>query len=60
MNEKNKKPRGEERKDRDLHLRATKSQMEFLEMLSYESEKTKTDLIFTALKFWHSCKKGSF
>lgn len=58
--QKTKNTRGEERKDQNLHLRATKSQMEFLDILSYENEKTKTDMIFTALEFWHRCKKGSY
>ena len=54
------KPRGEERKDRDLHMRLTKSQSDFIEMLSYEHEKTKTDIIMRALEFYHNCEKGSF
>lgn len=60
MEEKKKKKRGEERKDQDLHLRATKSQMQFLDMLSYEHDKSKTDMIWKALEFYHNFNKGSF
>ena len=38
-----------ERKDRDLHIRLTRSQMDFIEMVSYENDKTKTDMILKAL-----------
>ena len=55
-----KRPRGEERKNRDLHLRATKTQMDFLEMLSYENEKSKTEMVWKALEFYYNCNKRSF
>lgn len=56
----NKKPRGEERKDQNLHIRATKSEMEFLDMACYELDKSKTDVIWKALKFYYNYTKGSF
>lgn len=55
-----KKKRGEEPKNCNVHIRATKSQMDFLEMLSYESDKSKTDIIWKALEFWHNYNKTSF
>ena len=55
-----KKRRDKERKDQDLHLRATRSQMQFLDMLSYENEKTKTEMIWKALEFYHNCNKAGF
>lgn len=61
MNEKrNRKPRGEEKRNHNLHIRATKSQIDFLDMLSYENEKTKTDIIWKALEFWYNCNKKGF
>ena len=55
-----KKKRGEEPKNCNVHIRATKSQMDFLEMLSYESDKSKTDIIWKALEFWNNYNKTSF
>ena len=55
-----KKKVDEDPKNCNIHIRATKSQMDFLEMLSYESEKSKTDIIWRALEFWHNCNKASF
>ena len=57
---KTKRPRGEERRNRDLHLRATKTQMEFLEMMSYENEKSKTEMVWKALEFYYNYNKRSF
>ena len=57
---KTRKPRGEERKNCNLHLRATRTQMEFLDMMCYEKEKTKTEMIWKALEFYHNYSKGSF
>ena len=54
------KPRGDERRDQDLHVRATKTQLDFLEILSYESEKSKTDIVWEALDYWYRNKKGRF
>lgn len=51
MNKKKvKRPRGEEPKDCNLHIRCTKSQVDLLDMLSCKHEKSKTDLIWEALK----------
>ena len=60
MKEKKKRPRGEEKMDKNLHIRATKTQMEFLEMLSYENEKSKTEMVWKALEFYYNCNKKSF
>ena len=57
---KKRKPRDKERKDQDLHLRATKTQMQFLEMMSYENDKSKTEMIWKALEFYHRCNKKGF
>lgn len=57
---KERKPRDKERKDQDLHLRATKTQMQFLEMMSYENDKSKTEMIWKALEFYHRCNKKGF
>ena len=55
-----KKKRGEEPKNHNIHIRATKSQADFLEMLSYEIDKSKTNIIWKALEFWHNYNKTSF
>lgn len=52
--------RSREKKSHDLHIRGTKTQLDFLDILSYESDKTKTDLVWEALDFWYKNKKGSF
>jgi hypothetical protein len=59
-NDKVKKKRGDERKDHNLHIRGTKSQIGFLDILSYEADKTKTEVIWEALDFWYHNKKGVF
>lgn len=59
MGEKKSLVRSGERKSQNLHIRATKAQVDLLEMLSYENEKTKTDMIWKALEFYHNFKKGS-
>lgn len=51
--------REREKKDQNLHIRLTKSQMDFIEMMSYENDKSKTDMILKALEFYHNFKKGS-
>lgn len=50
--------REREKKDQNLHIRLTKSQMDFIEMMSYENDKSKTDMILKALEFYHNFKKG--
>ena len=49
-----------DRKDQNLHIRLTKSQLDFIEMVSYENDKTKTDMIMKAMEFYHNFKKGGF
>ena len=49
-----------EKKDQNLHIRLTKSQMDFIEMVSYEDDKTKTDMILKAVEVYHNLKKGGF
>ena len=56
----NEQVKDKEKKDQNLHIRLTKSQMDFIEMLSYENDKSKTDMILKALEFYHNCKKGGF
>lgn len=56
----NEKPIIKERKDQNLHIRLTKSELDFIEMLSYENDKSKTDMILKALKFYHNFNKGGF
>lgn len=51
--------REREKKDQNLHIRLTKSQMDFIEMMSYENDKSKTDMILKAIEFYHNFKKGS-
>ena len=53
-----KKRRGDERKDQDVHMRFTKSQLNMLEMLSYEEDKTRTDTVVKALTWYSNFKKG--
>ena len=53
-----KRTRGSERKDQDLHMRFTKSQMDLLEMLSYEEEKNRTDTVVKALTWYSNFKKA--
>ena len=52
--------RVKEKKDQNLHIRLTKSQLDFIEMVSYENDKNKTDMIMKAIEFYHNCKKGGF
>lgn len=41
-------------KDHDIHIRVTESQMEFLENVSYLNNRTKSDMIWKALEFYHN------
>lgn len=52
------KKRGDERKDRELHMRLTKTQLDLLEMLSYEEDKSKTDTVVKALTWYSNFKKA--
>jgi uncharacterized protein (DUF1778 family) len=49
-----------EKKDQQLHIRITKSQRDFLDMLSYENDKSRTDMVWRALEFYHNYHKGTF
>ena len=46
--------KSKEKKDHNLHLRGTKSQMELLDIMSYEFDKTKTDMVWKALEFYRN------
>ena len=54
---KNKRSQDKEKKDQNLHLRGTKSQMELLDIMSYEYDKTKTDMVWKALEFYRKLNK---
>lgn len=60
MNKKHNLDGQTEIKKENIHIRATRSQKEFLDMLCYETEKNKTDMIFKALEFYYNCNKSSF
>lgn len=57
---KTRKPRGEEHKNQEIHIRMTRSQLDLLELLCYEDEKTKTDMIVKALTYYSNLKNGRF
>ena len=50
--------RGKERKDREVHMRFTKAEVDLLDMLSYEEDRTKTDTVVKALTWYANFKKG--
>jgi hypothetical protein len=58
--ERKRKKRGDEPRDQELHIRMTKSELDLLEMVSYASEDSKTDVIRKALLLYANTKKGSF
>lgn len=53
------KSSGKERKDQEFHMRMTKSNLDILDMLSYEEEKTKSEVVTKALTFYYNFKYGS-
>ena len=55
-----KKNREKERRDQEYHLRMTKSEMDLLDMLSYEEDRSKTETFVKALKFYANYRKGVF
>lgn len=59
MSEKKRK-RGDERKDQEIHLRITKSELAELEVASYATEESKSDIVRKALKMYLSGIKGSY
>ena len=52
--------RDRERKDQELHMRMTKTQMNLLDILSYENDKTKTDMVVKAIEFYYNYNKKGF
>jgi hypothetical protein len=48
-----------ERKDQEFHMRMTKSHLDILDMLSYEEDKTKSEVVTKALTFYYNFKYGS-
>lgn len=57
---KTKKKRNKERADQGLFIRMTKSDMEALDMASYEGEESKSDIVRKALKMYISARKSRF
>ena len=55
-----KKTRDKERKDQGFFLRMTKSDMDALEMASYESEESKSDIMRKAFKMYLSAIRGHY
>jgi hypothetical protein len=53
-----KKRRDDEKRELDVHMRLTKSEMSMLDMLSYEEDKTRTGTVVKALTWYLKFKKG--
>lgn len=49
-----------ERKNKDLHLKMTNSQMNLLNEMCFENDETKTNMVLAALKFYNNFLKGKF
>ena len=49
-----------ERRDQDMHLRMTKTEMAEIEMASYEKDMHKSDIVRNAIKMYISGLKGSY
>jgi hypothetical protein len=60
MREKRKRPRGEEKRDQEVHFRITKTELNDLEMASYALDESKTEIFRKALKMYISGIKGSY
>ena len=58
--EKKRKKRNTEKSDRGLYIRMTRSEMQALDMASYEGEETKSDIVRKALKMYISARKSRF
>lgn len=58
--EKKRKKRNKEKSDRGLYVRMTRSEMEALDMASYEGEESKSDIVRKALKMYISARKSRF
>ena len=55
-----KKKRDKERKDQAFYIRMTKSEMSALELASYETDDSKSDIVRKALKNYLAILKGPF
>lgn len=60
MNERDRKLRSRKRKDQEIHFRLTKEELESLEMASYVTDKSKSDILRTGLQLFLSGIKGSY
>lgn len=60
VEKKRKRIREEEPKDRGFYLRMSKTDMDALEMASYESEESKSDIMRKAFKMYLSARRGRF
>ena len=49
-----------ERRDQDIHLRMTKTEMAEIEIASYEKDMSKSDIVRKAIKMYISGLKGSY
>ena len=58
--EKKRRKRNTEKSDQALYIRMTKSEMDALDMASYEGEETKSDIVRKALKMYISARKSRF
>ena len=58
--EKKRRKRNTEKSDQGLYVRMTKSEMEALDMASYEGEESKSDIVRKALKMYISARKSRF
>ena len=58
--EKKRRKRNTEKSDQGLYIRMTKSEMEALDMASYEGDESKSDIVRKALKMYISARKGRF
>ena len=51
---------GKKRKDQEIHFRVTKEELEALEMASYVTDKSKSDILRTGLQLFLSGIKGAY
>lgn len=54
MEEKKKRKRGEEPRDQEIHMRMTRSEVDAIELASYQLDDSKTDVVRKALKMYLS------
>jgi predicted DNA-binding protein len=60
MGGKRSRPRGDERRDREIHIRITRSELEKLEVASQATDESKSDILRKALKMYLSGVKGFY